>query len=225
MTPSISIFSSDKTELNKLSNLFAKEGFEAFTFSEVDQITINKVFSVNSDILLLNLDLENSDGIDLCYQLKKEKEIDAFVVLMAGQDEDYIQVEAFKAGADDYIVKPINPRVLVKRINALIKRKQPNNKSSKPKLISRNDVEVDRESYKVIKANQEIVLPRKEFEILYLLIQRPNKVFSREEIFSTVWKDKPIKNTRIIDVHIRKIRERVGSDTIKTIKGVGYHFA
>lgn len=220
MTQTISIFSSDTNELNSLKKLLTNSEYSVFTYTEVTQDNINKVYSTKTDLLLVDLNINNSDGIDLCFQLKKQRGISAFVVLYAELEADYIQVEAFKAGADDYIIKPINPRILVKKIKALLKRKS-ENKEIKPKLISYNELEIDRDRYRVIYGDKEITLPRKEFEILFLLINTPKKVFSRDEIFKKVWQTHS-ENTRVIDVHIRKIRKRLGNNVIKTVKGVGY---
>ena len=222
MTPIINILSSNSLELTTVKKFFEAEGFEVFTFSVVNEQTINEIYKSHPDVILLDLNIENSDGIELCYQLKTENALNSYIVLFTDHQEEYIQVEAFKAGADDYIIKPINPRVLLKRIKALLKRKLLNPKTEKPKILSYNHLKIDRESYLVYSDGEKISLPRKEFEMLFLLINKPQKVFSREEIFQKIWKENVTTNPRIIDVHIRKIREKLGENIIKTIKGVGY---
>ena len=222
MTPIINILSSNSLELTTVKKFFEAEGFEVFTFSVVNEQTINEIYKSHPDVILLDLNIENSDGIELCYQLKTENALNSYIVLFTDHQEEYIQVEAFKAGADDYIIKPINPRVLLKRIKALLKRKLLNPKTEKPKILSYNNLKIDRESYLVYSDSEKISLPRKEFEMLFLLINKPQKVFSREEIFQKIWKENVTTNPRIIDVHIRKIREKLGENIIKTIKGVGY---
>lgn len=225
MTPIIDIFSSNSLELENTKKLFKKEGFEVFTSSKVDEKSINSIYKNHPDIILLDLDIENSDGIELCHQLKAENALNSFIVLFTSHQEEYIQIEAFKAGADDYIIKPINPRILVKKIKALLKRKPLNPKEARPKILSYNNLKIDRESYLVYNDGESFSLPRKEFEMLFLLINKPQKVFSREEIFQKVWKGKNCMNNRIIDVHIRKIREKIGNNIINTVKGVGYQLA
>jgi len=224
MTPKINILSSNLSELKNAQKLFESEGFDVFAYSSVNEENINSIYKNHPDIILLDLDIGNSDGIELCHQLKKENALNSFIVLFTADNEDYIQIEAFKAGADDYIIKPINPRVLVRRIRALLKRK-PLIKQSKPKILSYNSLKIDRDSYLVYNEGASYSLPRKEFEMLYLLINTPQKVFSREEIFQKVWDGKKCENTRIIDVHIRKIREKIGENIINTVKGVGYQLA
>jgi len=225
MAPIIDILGNNLEELELTKKLFIDEGFEVFTYSSVDENCINSIYKNNPDIILLGLDIGNSDGIELCHQLKTENALNSFIVLFTDHQEEYIQIEAFKAGADDYIVKPINPRILLKRIKALLKRKPLNLKKSKPKILSYNSLKIDRESYLVFNEGESFSLPRKEFEMLFLLINKPQKVFSREEIFQKVWKEDKCMNTRIIDVHIRKIREKIGENIINTVKGVGYQLA
>ena len=225
MKPIINIISSDSSELKNIKTLFEGEGFEVFTCSSVNEKNINSIYKNHPDIILLDLEIDNSDGIELCHQLKSENALNSFIVLFTKHQEEYIQIEAFKAGADDYIIKPINPRILVKRIKALLRRKLLNPKKSKPKILSFNNLKVDRESYLVYNKGTSFSLPRKEFEMLYLLINTPQKVFSREEIYQKVWQEEKCMNTRIIDVHIRIIREKIGENTINTVKGVGYQLA
>lgn len=226
MTPKINILSSNLSELETTEKVFKEQGYEVYTYSVVNENSINSIYKTHPDIILLDLDVDNSDGIELCHQLKSENVLNSFIVLYAKHQEDYIQIEAFKAGADDYIIRPINPRLLLKKVEALLKRKpQKFQNDNRAKIVSYNKLKIDRESYLVSLDGKKISLPRKEFEMLYLLINTPNKVFSREEIFQKVWKENDCLNTRIIDVHIRKIREKIGDSIIKTIKGVGYQLS
>ena len=225
MAPTIHILNTNSSELENTRNLFENENFEVSTSTSVNEKTINNIYKTHPDIILLDMNIENSDGIEFCYQLKKENSLHSFIVLYTLHQEEYIQLEAFKAGADDYIIKPINPRILLKRIKALMKRKPLNPLQNKPSILSYNQLKIDRESYLVFNHGEEFNLPRKEFEMLFLLINKPQKVFSREEIFQQVWKEKKCMNTRIIDVHIRKIREKIGNNIINTVKGVGYQLA
>jgi two-component system, OmpR family, alkaline phosphatase synthesis response regulator PhoP len=226
MSATIYIFSSNQDELEALKILFQNEGFLVVVNSEVNEVNINYIYKNHPDIILLDLNIDNSDGIELCYQLKSQNATNAIVALYSDHEEDYVQIEAYKAGADDYIIKPKNPRVLLKKINALLRRKPPNTtKITKAKILSHNKLKIDRDSYLITYNGEEISLPRKEFEILYLLINTPQKFFSREEICRKVWKNYTTTNPRIIDVHVRKIREKVGPSIINTIKGVGYQLA
>ncbi len=225
MTPKINIFSSNVNDLNLSKSIFENEGFNVNIFKEVNEQSINTIYKNNPDIVLLDIDVKNSDGIELCHQLKNESNISSYVVLYTKHQEEYIQVEAFKAGADDYIIKPINNRLFLKRIEALLKRKPNEKKKHLGNKLIYKDLEIDRESYTIVKSDNEIVLPRKEFEMLCLLVKNPKKVFSREELFEKIWNRPSASNNRIIDVHIRKIREHVGDKIIKTIKGVGYQLS
>jgi two-component system alkaline phosphatase synthesis response regulator PhoP len=225
MLPKIVVISKNTDEQSKLKTLLTKEGFEVLHFSEIKQQTIELISNVSPHIILLEMDLEESDGIEVCYQLKMEKKIKAFIVINSSQHEEYIQIEAFKAGADDYIVTPISNRVLIKRINALIKRTPFFTPSNTNSLITHQNFVIDRESYAVLRGSEKISLPKKEFEMLCLLFKNPQKIYSRNEIYLSVWNNLDHYNSRIIDVHIRKIREKLGDSIINTIKGVGYQLA
>ena len=149
------------------------------------------------------------------------------IAFLTARGEDYSQIAGFSAGADDYISKPIKPKVLISRIQALLKRvkmTEPGTTAEMQPVIELSDILIDRERFLVTKGGKDLVLPKKEFELLNLLISKPDKVFTREEIFSRVWGDNVIVGDRTIDVHIRKLREKIGEEYIKTIKGVGYKF-
>ncbi|MGE4347526.1 MAG: response regulator transcription factor, partial [Flavobacteriaceae bacterium] len=160
------------------------------------------------------------DGIEAVEAIRKTPELnDVIITFLTARAEDYSQVAGFDVGADDYITKPIKPKVLVSKVKALLRRL----KDEKPQdTISLSGIEISREEYKIIKDGQEIILPKKEFELLYLLASKPGKVFKRDEILSKVWGNDVVVGGRTIDVHIRKLREKIGEEMFKTIKGVGY---
>ena len=147
---------------------------------------------------------------------------DTIITFLTARGEDYSQVAGFDAGADDYITKPIKPKILVSKVKALLRRLKQN--SSTEGVLKIGELTINREEYKILLKDQEIVLPRKEFELLSLLTSKPNKVFKREEILDKVWGNEVVVGGRTIDVHIRKLREKIGDDSFKTVKGVGYKF-
>ena len=142
------------------------------------------------------------------------------ITFLTARSEDYSQVAGFEAGADDYITKPIKPKVLISKVKALLRRFKENSEADK--VIELGDLVINREEYKIVKGEKEMVLPRKEFELLSLLASRPGKVFKRDDILDSVWGNDVVVGGRTIDVHIRKLREKIGDDTFKTVKGVGY---
>jgi two-component system alkaline phosphatase synthesis response regulator PhoP len=165
------------------------------------------------------------DGIEACEQIRTFPELkDTIITFLTARGEDYSQVAGFEAGADDYITKPIKPKVLVSKIKALLRRLNEATPTENSELITVGDLTIDREAYKIIHKGNELVLPRKEFELLSLLASKPGKVFKRDEILDKVWGNEVVVGGRTIDVHIRKLREKIGDDSFKTIKGVGYKF-
>ena len=225
MLPKIAVLSNNKEESLRLVSLFEKEGYQALFFSDATKQTLDRILNVSPDIVLIDLDLEITDGIEVCYFLRNEKKTNSFLLLFSDKNEEYIEIEAFKVGADDYITKPINPRLFVRKIKAILNRRKQNNEETEQKQLVFKDVTVDLDSYTVYKENKPTYLPRKDFEILQLFILNPKKVYSREEIYRIIWSTDEKFNPRIIDVHIRKIREKVGIYFIETIKGVGYRLA
>lgn len=171
-------------------------------------------------LIVLDLMMPGMDGIETCMELRKLPVLkDTLIVFLTARNEDYSQVAALEAGADDYIPKPIKPRVFVSKLKSLLRRAQP----SLPELFTvAAGITIDKERYVVFKGKKELSLPKKEFELLFLLMSRPGKAFTRDEILNTVWGDEVIVGDRTIDVHVRKLREKLGDDLIKTIKGVGY---
>lgn len=161
------------------------------------------------------------DGIEACENIRRIPELESTIItFLTARSEDYSQVAGFDAGADDYIAKPIKPKVLVSKVKALLRRLKDEDDSKD--ILKVGDIEINREEYKIVRNNEEIVLPRKEFELFYLLATKPGKVFTREEILDKVWGNEVVVGGRTIDVHIRKLREKIGDDFFKTIKGVGY---
>ena len=175
---------------------------------------------------ILEVDFKESDGIELCQELRGMDELmNSFIVLYTDEDEEYIQISGLNAGADDYIVRPVRSRVMLSRISALIRRKKRKDKTNPSELIQNGDIIVDREKYIVLQQGNTIALPRKEFELLCLLMNKPGRVYSRAELSHLIWSDDIEVKGRTIDVHIRKIREKLGGRHIHTVKGIGYKWA
>lgn len=196
-----------------------KEGFETET-ALTGKEALEKAQKNKPDLILLDVMMPEMDGIETCNELRDIEDLkDIFIVFLTARGEDYSQIAGFDAGADDYIVKPVKPKILVSRINAVLRRG-----SSKKDTLLRGDLVIDRDRYVVMKEGEELNLPKKEFELLSLLLSSPGKVFNRDVILSTVWGSEVVVGDRTIDVHIRKLREKIGGDYIKTIKGVGYKF-
>ncbi len=186
-----------------------------------DAIEIAKDFI--PDLILLDVMMPEMDGIETCVEMREiDKLKSSIIAFLTARGEDYSQIAGFDAGADDYISKPIKPRVLMSRIQALLRRK---GTVEKVEIIEEiGGITIDKEKYLVLQNGVELNLPKKEFELLDLLISKPGKVFTRESILDTVWGSDVVVGDRTIDVHIRKLREKLGSDFIKTVKGVGYKF-
>ncbi|MEI6851402.1 MAG: response regulator transcription factor [Bacteroidota bacterium] len=200
-----------------------QEGFKVYTAGNgKDAVKIAR--EVTPHIIVLDVMMPGMDGIETCIELRKLPSLkNTLIMFLTARGEDYSQIAGLDAGADDYISKPIKPRVFVSRINALLRRYQSAQQPDKLPLTIENLV-IDPERYLVIKDKEEVVLPRKEFELLLLLASKPNKVFNRDEIFARIWGNDVIVGERTIDVHIRKLREKIGIVNIKTVKGVGYKF-
>ncbi len=174
-------------------------------------------------LILLDLMMPEMDGIETCQELKRFPELkDTIIVFFTARSEDFTQILGLDAGADDYITKPIKPSVLISKVNSLLRRIPVQEADST--VFQAGDITIDREKYLVTIEGKEIQLARKEFELLSILAAKPGKVFTREDILMRVWDDDVVVGERTIDVHIRKIREKTGTDHIKTIKGVGYKF-
>ena len=199
-----------------------QEGYSVVT-AENGQRAIEQAKKHKPQLIILDVMMPEMDGIEACEKLREISELSNTVItFLTARGEDYSQLAGFEAGADDYITKPVKPKVLVSKVKALLRRFKETKQTSKS-LKLRNLV-IDREEYKIIKDKEEMLLPRKEFELLSLLASKPGKVFKREEILDVVWGSEVIVGGRTIDVHIRKLREKIGDDRFKTVKGVGYKF-
>lgn len=172
-------------------------------------------------LIIMDVMMPEMDGVEATEAIRKIPELqNTIITFLTARSEDYSQVAGFDAGADDYITKPIKPKLLVSKVKALLRRFKDDGASGS--TLSVAGIEINREEYKIVKDQKEIILPRKEFELLYLLASKPGKVFKREEILDKVWGNEVIVGGRTIDVHIRKLREKIGDDVFRTIKGVGY---
>ena len=204
-----------------------KEGFQVQT-AQNGREALKVAQEQLPHLIVLDVMMPDMDGIETCEEIKKQPQLqDSLVAFLTARGEDYSQIAGFEAGADDYIAKPIKPKVLVSRVRALLKRFRPASEGEADGgkgLIVIGELTIDRERYVVQLRDQELNLPKKEFELLLLLASKPDKVFTRDEIYNAVWGDNIIVGDRTIDVHIRKLREKIGQDHIRTIKGVGYKF-
>lgn len=205
-----------------LSYNLQKEGYQVFQAS-TGREGIELAISQKPDLVLLDVMMPEMDGIEVCQTLRENsKTKDIRICFLTARNEDYSQIAGLDAGADDYVAKPVKPKVLASRIKAILRRKS-TAPSTKPKNSS-DDLIIDREKYVVLKKGNAIHLPRKEFELLALLASKPGKVYERDIILETVWGSGIVVGDRTIDVHIRKLREKIGNKYIKTVKGVGYKF-
>ncbi len=206
--------------LEFVSYNLTKEGFQVLTCNNGKE-AIKIAQKENPDLIILDVMMPEMDGIETCHELRSiDKLKDTLIIFLSARGEDYSQVAGFDAGADDYVSKPIKPRLLVSRVKAILRRKG----GSVEEDEVHGNIKINREKYLVYKENEEFSLPKKEFELLALLFSKPGKVFTREVILETVWGGDVIVGDRTIDVHIRKLREKLGDELIKTIKGVGYKF-
>lgn len=208
--------------LELLKYNLSKEGYDVKTASDgIKGVEVAKSFI--PDLILLDIMMPKQDGVETCRQIREQPEMaNTFVIFLTARSEEYSEVAAFDMGADDYITKPIKPRALISRINALFRRDSKKNKESN--TITVGELIVDRTSYTVKNGEEKISLPKKEFELLYFLAQNPGKVFSRDELLQNIWGTDVYVLARTVDVHIRKVREKIGNDFITTVKGVGYKF-
>jgi two-component system alkaline phosphatase synthesis response regulator PhoP len=199
-----------------------QEGYQVITAVNGKE-AVAKAKKELPNLIIMDVMMPEMDGMEACELIRKIPELsNVIITFLTARSEDYSQVAGFDAGADDYISKPIKPKLLVSKVKALLRRLKETEPNSE--TLNVGGIEINREEYKIIKDSLEIVLPRKEFELLYLLASKPGKVFKREEILDKVWGNEVIVGGRTIDVHIRKLREKIGEDLFKTIKGVGYKF-
>lgn len=213
--------------LEFISYNLEKEGYKVYTAKNgVDAIKIAE--KKLPHLIILDVMMPEMDGIAACEEIRKIPSLkNTVIAFLTARGEDYSQIAGFEAGADDYITKPVRPKVLVSRVKALLKR---TGEAAQPAVVqdsntvSIGNLLIDKERYLIRMGEEEMILPRKEFELLSLLVSKPGKVFTREEIYYSVWGDNVVVGDRTIDVHIRKLREKIGNDHIKTLKGIGYKF-
>jgi len=199
-----------------------KEGYDVKTvMSGVEAVELARDFM--PDLVLLDIMMPNQDGVETCRQLREISELQStYIVFLTARLEEYSEVAAFDIGADDYITKPIKPRALMSRLSAIFRRGEL--KKTDSNIIHVGDLVIDKTSYTISYKGEQFTLPKKEFELLYFLAQNPNKVFSRDDLLQNIWGSDVYVLARTVDVHIRKVREKIGNGFIKTVKGVGYKF-
>ena len=201
----------------------SNEGYNVSTAAD-GKSAIEIAYNISPNLIIMDVMMPNMDGIEACDKLRSDEKFnDTIIMFLTARGEDYSHVAAYDAGADDYITKPVKPKVLVSKVKGLLRRLK--------KVIAKDineivfdDIKIDREKYKVYISDNVLNLPRKEFELLYLLASKPDKVYKREKIMESVWGSEVVVGDRTIDVHIRKLREKVGDKYFKTVKGVGYKF-
>lgn len=201
-----------------------KEGYRVKTANNgMKAIKVAKEFI--PDLILLDIMMPKMDGVEACRQLRETPEVaDTKIIFLTARIEEYSEVAAFEMGADDYLVKPVKPRALISRVNAMFRREAQRTTIEVRDIISIGAFSIDKTSYTLMKNDTQITLPKKEFELLFFLAQHPNKVFSRDELLHNIWGTDVYVLARTVDVHIRRVREKIGEGYIKTVKGVGYKF-
>ena len=214
----------DTDILEIISYNLISEGYSVFTSSN-GQEAIKKATKEKPHLIILDDMMPEMDGIEACEKIRKIPELEnTLITFLTARGEDYSKVAGFDAGADDYITKPIKPKVLVSKIKSLLRRLKTQSDSISDATIVLDGLTIDREAYKINYNGLDMVLPRKQFELLHLLTSKPGKVFKREVILEKIWGKEVVVGGRTIDVHIRKLREKLGDSKFKTIKGVGYKF-
>lgn len=206
--------------LEFLSYNLRKSGFKVFTAKDGRE-GIEMVKDISPSLVLLDVMMPNLDGVETCQIIRNDLKISQpIIAFLTSRSEDYSQIAGFNAGADDYITKPIRPRLLLSKVESLLRRLE-----APSKVTEESKLNIDRERYHVELEGRELLLPKKEFELLDFLASRPGKVFTRDQILSAVWGNETIVGERTVDVHIRKLREKLGNHYIRTVKGVGYTFS
>ena len=200
----------------------SSEGYQVIT-AENGIKAVKLAKKKKPDLIILDVMMPEMDGIEACEQIRKIPELqNTIITFLTARGEDYSQVAGFDAGADDYITKPIKPKLLISKVKALLRRLKA--EEGEENITTIGELTINRDEYKILKGKEEIILPRKEFELLSLLASNPGKVFKREDISNKVWGNEVVVGGRTIDVHIRKLREKIGDKKFKTVKGVGYKF-
>ncbi len=207
--------------LDMLEAILTKEKYTVLRVGNGEE-ALRIAEEIKPHLIILDVMMPGLDGIETCKEIKTISALNkSIIVFLTARGEDFSQIAGFDAGADDYIVKPINPRLLIRRVKALLRRFSYFEDTFDKKIVG--DIVIYKEKYMVVHNDEEIILPRKEFELLWLLVSKVNKVFTRHEIFSTIW-GQTLSSERTMDVHVRKVREKLKIDNIKTVKGVGYKF-
>jgi two-component system alkaline phosphatase synthesis response regulator PhoP len=196
-----------------------KEGYEVETAANGKE-AVEAAKKFVPQLILMDIMMPKMDGIEACRQIRQSSKLkEVFIIFLTSRSEEFSEIAAFESGANDFITKPIKPRALMSRVSAAFRREAGEQKSE---TIKMGDLTIDRESYTVYKNEEKILLPKKEFELLYFLCKNPNRVYGREELLKNIWGSEVYVVPRTVDVHIRKIREKIGEDLIKTVKGIGY---
>lgn len=221
--PIILIVDDEPDILELIEYNLKKEGYQVYTAANGQQ-AVAEAKKVIPDLIILDIMMPKMDGIEACRIMRAMPEFkNTFMVFLTARSEEYSEIAGFNVGADDYIAKPIKPRALISRINAILRR----NVQAEDTLDSKveiGDLVIDREAFMVFQGGNKVVLAKKEFELLYLLASKPGKVYTREVILKNIWEDSVVVTNRTIDVHIRKLREKLGDTYVTTVKGVGYKF-
>lgn len=210
--------------LDLISYNLRREGYLVYTATN-GRLAIEKAKEINPDLIILDVMMPVMDGIEACRLMRSMPEFkQTFMIFLTARSEEYSEIAGFNVGADDYIAKPIKPRALMSRINAILRRNIQESSESPSNKVAIADLVIDRDEFVVYRGAEKIILARKEFELLYLLASKPNKVYTREKILKSIWEDSVVVTNRTIDVHIRKLREKIGENYVSTVKGVGYKF-
>jgi two-component system alkaline phosphatase synthesis response regulator PhoP len=221
--PKILIVDDEPDILELIEYNLKKEGYQVYTASN-GQEAVQVARKTLPDLIILDIMMPKMDGIEACRMMRAMPEFkNTFMVFLTARSEEYSEIAGFNVGADDYIAKPIKPRALISRINAILRRNTQNEEVVENK-VEIGDLVIDREAFMVFQGGVKVVLAKKEFELLYLLASKPGKVYTREVILKNIWEDSVVVTNRTIDVHIRKLREKLGETYVTTVKGVGYKF-
>lgn len=218
------IVDDDPDILEMLTYNLEKEGFEVRTANNGKK-AVSAALAFLPDLILMDIMMPVMDGVEACRQIRELPELrQAYIIFLTARAEEYSEVAAFDTGADDYLTKPIKPRALMSRINAVFRRESKKGPADEHDVINVGDLIIDRTSYTLSQKGENITLPKKEFELLYFLASNPEKVYNRDELLQNIWGADVYVLARTVDVHIRRIREKIGEHYIKTVKGVGYKF-
>ena len=222
IAPKILVVDDDQDIVEILRYNLSLNGYDVISaFNGKEAIKKAKLFI--PDIILLDVMMPVMDGIEACSKIKIIPSLtNTIIIFLSARSEDFTQISAFDAGGDDYISKPVKPKILLKKIESIVKRQK--SYKNQNLTIEFDNITINREEYKVVKDEKDIILPKKEFELFFLLALKPGKAFTRDEIMNKVWGSNVIVGDRTIDVHIRKLREKIGDSYFKTIKGIGYKF-